>query len=267
MWAHGSNKHIHFLSSQHTPPRGEFILWLGLKPRGRREDGAYCVTYSRFISLCLVFLLSRLPTCCCKLWVTSFSLNRAVQIRTVNACDAIRKQVFNTHLKQKEKERKKRKKRASRVEKIWAWAQQTERCIASRQRTQKRFVSQGPHRSVSVFVFLLFALIWGTATEERKHLFLVIVLFGVLHVSNKSLRYDARHTQIWQDTGENATFRSDWLVSMPIQKQIYNELLRKKWAQDLSRLVVFELTIITIMDIQNKKRQFWFFFYINNNNK
>lgn len=130
MWAHGSNKHIHFLSSQHTPPRGEFILWLGLKPRGRREDGAYCVTYSRFISLCLVFLLSRLPACCCKLWVTSFSLNRAVQIRTVNACDAIRKQVFNTHLKQKEKERKKRKKRASRVEKIWAWAQQTERCIS-----------------------------------------------------------------------------------------------------------------------------------------
>ncbi len=155
------------------------FCWLGLKPRGRREDRAYCVTHSRSISLCLLFLSFRLAACCSKLRVSSFSLSRAVQTRTINACDAIRKQVANTHLKQKEKERKKRKKGGSRDEKVRAWAQQTDRhesfqtALASRQRTQKRFVTKEPNRSVSVC--LSFTLIWRTATEERKHLFSVIV--------------------------------------------------------------------------------------------
>lgn len=233
MWAHASNKRIHFLSSQHHHQASLFCCF-GLKPRGRHEDGAYCVTRSRSLSLCLAFSSSWLAACCGKLRASSFSLSHAAQTRTLNACDATRKQGSNTHLKQKE--RKTRKKGGSSNEKMRAWAQETDRhesfqpALASRQRTQKRFVTQEPHRSVSVFVFLLFALIWRTDTEERKHLFLGTVwctaptIWCTWHANMTRYEWKCSPVSVWL-AAFNATSRT--LISLPGNKSTMNTWWRR----------------------------------------
>lgn len=93
LWDVGSYKHIH------TSPQGYFTLLVWNKGPQEKWKAAHCVMYSPSTSLCLVFNV-HIRVCYgnqAESQVSSFTLSRNKQTRTLNAGDTIRKRPSKTH--------------------------------------------------------------------------------------------------------------------------------------------------------------------------